>query len=264
MVQMKRASESLEAHRQNNLTHGRKVYSGVGLARDDERGQGGGDRQLPEAEGGGEARQQDGRGDQGDARQEEVAVERDAEREDEKAEELKALKTAREQAVTRSAQTVKEATSDKAIDASKRMFYEQPFSSAAQVRAQSATSTKKATEEKAAFDKTQQTKRLKAKTARTQAASRASSLLAEKTAAAVTMRQEKVSLKEVHREKMQSAYLEKAAAVSVVKANAIYNEADYNGTGSQLGSPKLLNSPKGAAGGTRSQRILGDGDGRRR
>ena len=29
MVQMKRASESLEAHRQNNLTHGRKVYEEV-------------------------------------------------------------------------------------------------------------------------------------------------------------------------------------------------------------------------------------------
>ena len=29
MVQMKRASESLEAHRQQNLTHGRKVYEEV-------------------------------------------------------------------------------------------------------------------------------------------------------------------------------------------------------------------------------------------
>ena len=262
MVQMKRASESLEAHRQNNLTHGRKVYEEVSGWR--EKTNAAKEEVIANCRKQKEEVKRDNK--TGEAIKEMLDKKKsqsNATRSEKtkKAEELKTLKTAREQAVTRSAQTVKEATSDKAIDASKRMFYEQRLTSAAQVRAQSATSTKKATEEKAAFDKTQQTKRLKAKTARTQAGKSRELLLAEKTAAAVAMRQEKEALKEVHREKMQSAYLEKAAAVSVVKANAIYNEADYNGTGSQLGSPKLLNSPKGAAGGTRSQRTPATGGG---
>jgi len=246
MVQMKKASESLEAHRQQNLSHGRKVYEEVAGWRT-------GAKQTKEdwatyGKGIKEAQKKD------NATAASIAAMREskqkqaaATRSDDQLKEAERdkLRKDREKEVAHAAQTVRADTSDDRVDAAKRTFFEQRLKAAQETRAQSASSSKVRTERNATWNESQQKRRLKAKTARGAALKSREAMLTQKAEAAAEMRQKKANLTDTHKERMQELYLEKAAAVKAVIANSIFNESEP--TGSAVGKPA---SPKAAIGST--------------
>ena len=151
MVQMKRASESLEAHRQQNLSHGRKVYEEVASWRvsakssaDDRRHAERMVAHVKETNATGEAVRQlaDSKKAQAQATRKE-----DQEKEAEK----DRLRKLREKDVATLAAKVRSETSDEAIDAAKRHFYEQRLASAQEAKAQSAVMSKERVNKNSAF-----------------------------------------------------------------------------------------------------------------
>lgn len=260
MVQMKRASESLEAHRQQNLTHGRKVYEEVAGWRN-------GARQIKDdyaTHGRNVMAQTKADNKTGAAIAEHMEHKKkqaaDTRADDQKKQqELERLKKEREASVSAMAASVKAATSDAVIDASKRIFYEQRLKSAKETKTQSAAAAKERTERKAAWSVHQQKRRNKAKTARTLAKTARDNMASQKAAAAVTMRSAKQSLASQHKERMQQDYLNKAAAVKQVIADSIYNENDALGSpGSPKASPPKATGTSGRGSPTGEKNRQGD------
>ena len=214
MVQMKRASESLEAHRQQNLTHGRKVYEevsgwrvGAKATKEDWAKWGKSIRDQQKAD---------------DATRESVKQLNDnkkaqaaaTRREDqEKEAEREKLKKEREKEVAALAQQVRQQTSDEAIDASKRMFYEQRLASANEAKVQSAQWSKERNEQNNSFQKAQTARRVKAKSTRANAGKAREALLATRLEEAAALREKKKSLSEEHKTRMQEDYMSKSAVV---------------------------------------------------
>ena len=242
MVQMKRASESLEAHRQQNLTHGRKVYEEVSGWRV-------GAKATKEeyAKYGRNVRDQTKAANKTGAALEEMANKKKtqaaatrAEDQAKEAERAK-LKTQREKEVSAQAQSVKDETSDAAIDAAKSMFYQQRLKSATDQKSMSAQWAKERAEKSTQFRDAQQKRRNKAKAARANAGKSREALLTTRTAAAAQLREKKKDLSEQHKNKMQEDYLEKASTVKKVITDSIYHEGEATGGSPRIGSPT---SPK--------------------
>ena len=251
MVQMKKASESLEAHRQQNLTHGRKVYEEVagwrvGAAKHKEDWAAFGKNIKEE-----QKRNNATAASVAALKEAKLKQAADTRTEDQtKAAERERLRKEKEKEVAAMAAAVRQSTGDEVVDASKRMFFEQRLKAAKETRERSAASTKERTERTAAFNAAQSKRRMKAKTARGAAKTSRESMLAQKAAAAAEFREAKAALSAEKKSRMQEDYLAKAAAVKAVIANSIYNESEATG-GSQLGSFGKLPSPKAGASGGR-------------
>jgi len=243
MVQMKRASESLEAHRQQNLTHGRKVYEevsgwrvGAKSTKDEWAKYGKSIREQQKANNATAASVQELNESKKAAaaitRQEDQAKEAEREK----------LKKQREKDVQGMAAQIRTETSDQTIDAAKRVFYEQRLKSANDTKAASAAWAKERAEKSTTFREAQTKRRNKSKAARSSAGKARELLLTSRTAEAAALREKKRTLSEAHKERMQGEYLEKASLVKSVIQNSIYTEGEA--TGSPPGSAKLLASPK--------------------
>lgn len=214
MVQMKRASESLEAHRQQNLSHGRKVYEEVASWRVSAKSSADewaarGKRMVAhvkETNATGEAVRQlaDSKKAQAQATRKE-----DQEKEAEK----DRLRKLREKDVATLAAKVRSETSDEAIDAAKRHFYEQRLASAQEAKAQSAVMSKERADKNSAFQKAQTARRVKAKSVRSNAGKAREALLTMRTQEAAALREKKKSLSEEHKARMQEDYMSKSAIV---------------------------------------------------
>jgi len=238
MVQMKRASESLEAHRQQNLTHGRKVYEEVagwrvGAKETKEAWSAYGktikEKQKTE-DGATQAKEQ-----LSETKKQQAAKTRlddqnkEAERE--------RLKKERETEVKVQAQTVRESTADAVTDGAKRMFFEQRLKAANETKSNSAMYDKTRKENDATFREAQSKKRAAGRATKDASAKSRAALLTSRSEDAAKLRETKMSLREMNKERMQEEYLEKSALVKAVITNKIYNE------GEATGSPGLLTSP---------------------
>lgn len=214
MVQMKRASESLEAHRQQNLTHGRKVYEevsgwrvGAKATKDEWIKYGKSIREAVKANNATAASVSElnelKKSKAALTRQEDQAKEAEREK----------LRKQREKDVQAQASQIKAETSDQLIDAAKRHFYEQRLKSANDTKAASAAWAKERAEKVATFREKNTKLRTKSKTARASAGKSREALLTARAAEAAALREKKRLLSEAHKERMQNEYLEKASLV---------------------------------------------------
>lgn len=256
MVQMKRASESLEAHRQQNLQHGRKVYEevqgwrvGAKETKDSwvSYGKSIKDAQRAQSPTGAEAAMMELK----DKKLKAAATTRaddqakEAERERQKKEREKEVKAA--------ADEVRKATSDEVTDGAKRVFFEQRLKAATETKTQGATLDKQRKENDVEFKESQAKKRNYSRSMRDFAAKSKEKLLSTRASNAASLREARKGYSEQHKQRMQEEYLEKAATVKGVIANSIYNEADALSSppGSPPRSPKALTS--GRSPGSRGQ-----------
>jgi len=251
MVQMKKASESLEAHREQNLTHGRKVYeevngwrTGAKATKDAWATYGKGIKETQRENNATAASLKQ----MSDVKKAKAAATRadDLVKEQERAN----LKQAREKEVKEQAAKVREQTADDVTDTAKRVFYEQRLATAKATKEEEAARAKERSEKSAAFKVVQNQRRLKSKGVRESASKSREALLTERAAAASKLREGKRSLAEEHKQRMQADYLNKANIVKGVIANMIYHEGEPTGAsppgaalGSPKGSPKPLRSP---------------------
>ncbi len=205
-VQMKKASESLEAHRQQNLTLGRAVYEEVagwrmGAKAEKEKWSAYGKQvaaSIKSAEDRGPAAAVAGL----NALKKSQAAE--TRRDDEaKAKAREEIKLAQAAQVKEQAAKVKAETADQVTDQAKRYFYEQRLA-AAQVTKQEQQQWEK--ERAAAKEKhfeAQKTRRAKAKSARIGGTKSRQELVTHRQAEAAAMREEKRKLADEHKAKMQ-------------------------------------------------------------
>ena len=227
MVQMKRASESIEAHRQQNLTHGRKVYEevsgwrvGAKAHKDEWSKYGQSVREATKKSNATAASiaelNERKKAQAAVTRQEDQAKEAEREK----------LKKQREKDVQAAAAAIKADTSDSSIDAAKRMFYEQRLKSANDTKTQAAAWAKERAEKKSTFQEAQNKRRNKSKAARSEAGKAREMLLTARASQAAELRAKKSTLSEQHKERMQSEYLEKAA---LVKGTRVLKPASSRG-----------------------------------
>ena len=246
MTQMKRASESLEAHRQQNLVQGRKVYEQVAgwsvKAKSDKEEwavQKRTARDAVKADNVTAAAVKE----LTDSKKAFAALTRKEDQEKEQAREK--LKKEREKEVAALAEQVRAATSDAAIDAGKRMFYEQRLASANEIKSASAMWSKERTEKHQIFEKAQTARKVKAKAVRASAGKAREALLAQRYEEASASREKKKALTEEHKTRMQEDYMKKSSIVKRVISDKVYDE-DGNGSPNSPGG--YLRSP-GSAGG---------------
>jgi hypothetical protein len=214
MVQMKRASESLEAHRQLNLTQGRKVYEevsgwrvGAKATKDEWAKFGKSIREQQKADNATALRveemQQRKREQAAATRQEDQAKEQERDK----------MKKQHEKDVAAQAAQVKAETSDGAIDAAKTHFYQQRLKSANDAKQQSAQWAKERAERSNTFRESQNKRRLSSRSARANAGKSREALLTQRAAGAVALREAKKGLSELHKQRLQDEYQKKALTV---------------------------------------------------
>ena len=236
MVQMKRASESLEAHRQQNLTHGRKVYEEVGNWRTSARTE-----RSQWAEYGKSISTAQKQADGAAASLKELEGLKKAQanttrlEDQSKALEHEELKKARAREVKAAADVVRKETSDQVTDEAKRLFFEQRMKAATETKTSSAVFDKMRKENDGHFKQQQEKKRNAARAVRESAGKSRQELLSQRTENAKAVREHKMTLREQHKQRLQVEYLEKAATVKSVIENGIYREGEATG-GSPFGS----------------------------
>ena len=208
-AQMKKASESLEAHRQQNLTLGRAVNLEVGdwLVRAKA------EKDKWSAYGKQVAASIKSAEDRGPvAAMTELSVKKkaiaSATRKDDEAkakafEELKAAKAA--EAAEKHAR-VKAETADQVTDQSKRIFYEQRLSQAQQTKTEQQQWEKERSAAKDKHATLQKTKREKVKAVKMGSTKSRQELITHRQAEAAALREEKRKLSEEHKAKMQVRY----------------------------------------------------------
>lgn len=238
-VQMKKASESLEAHREKNLTKGRAVYEEVAGWR-----QGANQQKSKWAD---EAKAMRSKVKEENKTGESIAsflankkAQAKATREDDERKE-KANKDQRETELSRKKQqaaAVREGTSNTVTDEAKRFFYEQRLKSAASTKQEALMWEKQRKEESELFQKKQNQRRAKAKTARASAGKSRAALLTTRAEDAVAMREAKKALAEEHKRRLQDDYQLRMQMVKGVLANSyLQPEAATGEPGSPGHSP---------------------------
>ena len=214
MVQMKKASESLEAHRQQNLTHGRKVYEevsgwrvGAKATKEEWAKYGKSIREAQKAANSTAASVTE----LNELKKSKAAITRQEDQAKEA--EREKLRKQHEKDVQTLASQIRTETSDSLIDAAKRHFYEQRLKSANDTKSASAAWAKERAEKTTAFRDKNTKLRNKSKSARASAGKSREALLTARAAEAAALREKKRLLSEAHKERMQSEYLEKAGLV---------------------------------------------------
>ena len=219
-VQMKKASESLEAHRERNLTMGRQVYEEVSGWRT------GAKEQKDKHQAKVKAMRDKVREDQNVqsvraeflGKKKEIAA---ATREDDQKKETanKNQKEAELERKKKMAEVVRTETSATATDAAKRFFYEQRLASAAATKSEAVIWERQRKEESEAFNQKQVAKRTKAKTARAGAGKSRAALMTARAEEAIAMREQKKALAEEHKKRLQDDYQLRMQMVKGVVAN---------------------------------------------
>jgi len=255
-VQMKKASESQEAHRQQNLGLGRKVYEEVLQYKKGAKAQKeqhivfakGVKEKIVEANGVGKAKEE-----LSDKKKKEAA----ATRVDDQAKEAERekLKKEREKEVKAAAEVVRKATADEVTDGAKRVFFEQRLKVATETKSQMVSHEKQKKENHEDFKSKQLQKRQHVFEARGLAQAAKQKLLSERAEAAKTVRSTKTDWSTERRQNMQDFYLERAGKVSTVKHDAIFTE-ETDGLASPTGSPPRSPKPLTSASPPRSPEPL--------
>jgi len=231
MVQMKRASEALEAHRQGNLSKGRQVYEEVSGWRVQER------KEKDEYAAKGKANVKAVKDDDlTKAAVEAAAAERKAraaltrKEDEEKAKELEELKAMIASQAKEKTARVKAETADSITDEAKRLFYEQRLKKANEIKQAGEQWNKKREEERSKFQEGQVVKKTKAKTARQGAGKSREDLKTQRAAAAAKMREAKRELSDAHKQNLQIMYADRASKVKDI-ISAGYVQSDMSGEG---------------------------------
>jgi len=226
-AQMKKASESLEAHRAQNLSLGRAVYEEVagwrvGAKATKEQWT----SYVKELKESVKAENKTAESvKEHAAKKKAVAAQTRADDEaKEKAVEQfkeKQLTAAKEQAAK-----IRAETDDKVVDTAKRYFYEQRLKSAVETKAQQQEWEKERAAAKEKHHEVQQKRRIKSKSARSAGTKSRQELVTERQAAASTLREAKRALSESHKTRMQEEYQLKSATVKGVIANSFVQPSD--------------------------------------
>lgn len=229
-VQMKKASESLEAHREANLTLGRSVYEevagwrmGAKATKDDWASYGKAIKETTKANNATAA----SKAALTENKKAQAAVTRDDDQKKEKA--RKDQRDALNDAAKKQAEKVRQETGDAVTDAAKRIFYEQRLKSANDTKADAVRWEKERKEEAEAFSEAQKKRRLKSKTARAAAGKSRAALLTTRAEEAIAMREEKKKLAEFHRQRLQEQYQLRAETVKGVIGNSYLQPENQTG-----------------------------------
>jgi len=239
-VQMKKASESLEAHREVNLTLGRAVYEevagwrvGAKATKDDWASYG---KNIKEAQIKNNATKASVAALNENKKAQAAATRKDDE---EKAAARTKQKDEFQRKAREQAEKVRSETSDDVTDSAKRIFYEQRLKSAQETKADAAKWAKDRKEEHASFQEAQNKRRVKSKTARDLAGKSRKTLLTSRAEEAAQMRVQKQKLAEEHKQRLQLEYQNRAATVKGVIANSFLSPEQQTG---EPGSPTALSN----------------------
>jgi len=227
---MKKASESLEAHREANLTLGRSGYEevagwrmGAKATKDDWASYGKAIKETTKANNATAA----SKAALTENKKAQAAVTRDDDQKKEKA--RKDQRDALNDAAKKQAEKVRQETGDAVTDAAKRIFYEQRLKSANDTKADAVRWEKERKEEAEAFSEAQKKRRLKSKTARAAAGKSRAALLTTRAEEAIAMREEKKKLAEFHRQRLQEQYQLRAETVKGVIGNSYLQPENQTG-----------------------------------
>ena len=228
-VQMKKASESLEAHRQQNLTLGRQVYDEVANWRQNAKAK----QEEWAVRGKMLAASIKSAEDRGPAaavaqlsaskKAQAAATRADDEA---KAKALEELRAGHAAAAKERAAGIKAVTNERVIDGAKRFFYERRLALAAQTKAQQAEWEKQRAMAKAEAQEAQTKRRTKVKSVRQGSTKSRSALATQRQAEATAMREEKRRMAEEHKKAMQEMYMRKSAIAKSVLANSFIQPVD--------------------------------------
>ncbi len=226
MVQMKKASEALEAHRQGNLSRGRQVYEEVSGWRVQEK------KEKEDWQAAGKLQvKQVKEEEKVKVALEAAAAERKAKaavtrKEGElKAKELEELREVMSKEVQDKTAKVKAETADSVTDDAKRFFYEQRLEKAREIKREGEAWAKQRDEQRNQFQDEQNKRRSKAKTARVSAGKSREALKTQRASEAAKLREVKQQLAEVHKQNLQMTYAERSAAVKQMIASG-YVQSD--------------------------------------
>jgi len=220
-AQMKKASESVEAHRESNLSLGKAVYEEVAKwrtgAHETKEGWAAFGKSIREAQ-----KEANAVPTAMSALSTSKKVQAQTTRDDDAAKEVtrKELQDAHLEKQRKQAERVRHETADKVTDDAKRVFYEQRLKSAADTKSDSVRWEKERKEENTAFAESQKRRRNKAKLVRAAATKSKQALLTSRAEEASAMRAEKKRLQEATRQRLEDDKRERAAQVKGVQANA--------------------------------------------
>ena len=234
-VQMKRASESLEAHRQQNLSLGKAVYEEVAGWRMGAKAQG----EAWAAHGKSLAASVKSSADQGPAaaiaqlnsqkKAQAAETRRDNEMKAKAREELKAVQAAE---VKERYEKMKAETADEITDQAKRIFYNQRVAIANETKAQQVIWEKERQAAREHHNDMQKSRRTKAKSARAGGSKSRQELITQRRTEAQAMREEKRKLADESRKRLQDLYTVKSETVKGLIANSFVQPADALDAGS--------------------------------
>ena len=214
VVQMKRASESIEAHREANLSRGRVVNeqvvtwrTGYKETRSEWASYG---KSIKEAQRASNATAESVAALSASKKAQAQAT-RDDDAKKEKA--RKDLQDAYQEQAKRIAERVKAETADAVVDEAKRVFYEQRLKSANDTKADAARLEKARKEDDVAFLELQKKRRVKSKAYRAAAGKSKAALLTARAEEASAIRDEKRRLAETARQRLEDEKRERTAQV---------------------------------------------------
>jgi len=224
-VQMKKASESIEAHRESNLTLGRSVYEEVagwrkGAAETKEQWSSHG-KSIKETQKASNAVPQ-AMAAMTATKKAQAQTTRDDDAKQEKA--RKDLQDLYLERSKKQAERVREETADAVVDDAKRFFFEQRLKCASDTKTDAARLEKERKEEDAAFRELQRKKRVKSKSYRVAASKSKQALLTLRAEEATAMREEKKRLAETNRQRLDDEKRDRTAQVKGVQANAFLQQ----------------------------------------
>ena len=230
MVQMKRATEAVEAYRQGNLSKGKEVAEEVLQWRMKEHAEKVEHQALGKSNV--KAVKED---DKTKAALEAAAADRKAKaaetrKEDEqKAKELDDLKQLLSKEKLDHTSKVRAETADTVTDQAKRFFYEQRLEAAREIKQREEQLAKKRMEQKTQLQEAQDQRKNKVKSARAEASKSVQALKTQRANEAAKLREVKQQLAEVHKQNLQSTYAERSAAVKLVIAAGFVASPDAEG-----------------------------------
>jgi len=225
-AQMKKASEAVEEHREENLTLGRAVAEeisgwkvGAKATKEAWTTYGAGIREAQKA---------------ADATAQSMAAlslkkksqaSTTRKQDEESAKAVERIKEEKQKIANEQAARVRNETADQVTDAAKRIFYEQRLKSAKEIKVDQERWQKERTEEKLTFDKAQQARRKKSKAAREQAGKSVSELLSKRQADGVQLREQRRVLAEEKTKRKKEEEEKKIASVKSVHASIAFDPA---------------------------------------
>lgn len=223
-AQMKKASEAVEEHREQNLALGRAVSEEIGgwkvgakATKDAWSQYGAGIREAQKA------------ADATTASMASLSLKKKTQaattrKEDEEtAKAVERIKEEKQRVANEQASKIRSETADQVTDAAKRIFYEQRLQHAKQTKADQERWQKERTVEKESFDKIQQARRKKSKSARDQAGKSVSALLTKRQQEGMAMREAKRTLLEEKARNKKEEEEKKIANVKSVIASIAFD-----------------------------------------